>query len=66
MAQWSAAAPALAEVRRRELRAMTDEQALAASEALLAIAVSVPLSVERVRSSGLVAQQDLFHRSRPR
>ena len=61
MEQWRAAGPALEAVRRRELRAMSGGQALAASEALLALAGSVPLSERRLRSSGLVEQQRLFH-----
>jgi hypothetical protein len=64
--QWRAAGPALEEIRRRELRELSDEQALVASEALLSMAASVPLPPERVGSSGLVAQQALFHRHGPR
>ena len=64
MAQWRAAGPALAEVHRRELAEMTDEQALAASEAFLALATTVPLPEARLRSSGLVEQQRLFGTAR--
>ncbi len=64
--QWQAAGPALEEVRRRELRELRDEEALAAAEALLSLAASSPLPEERLRSSGLVAQQALLHRRRPR
>ena len=47
MAQWRAAGPALAAVHRRELAELTVAQALAASEALLDLATSVPLSEEQ-------------------
>ena len=63
--QWQAAGPALEEVRRRELRRLRDDEALAAAEALLSLAASSPLPEERRVSSGLVAQQALLHR-RPR
>lgn len=66
MAQWRAAGPALEEVRAREIRALTDEEALAASEDLLSLAASTPLPPERLCGSGLVAQQALLHRRRPR
>lgn len=64
--QWRAAGPALEEVRRRELRELRDDEALAAAEALLSLAASSPLPEERRVSSGLVAQQALLHRRRPR
>ncbi|MBV9142746.1 MAG: hypothetical protein JO115_17845 [Pseudonocardiales bacterium] len=57
VAQWRAAGPALAQVRRRELREMTDEQALAAALALLDLLPHVP---PKVGGSGLVEQQRLF------
>jgi hypothetical protein len=66
MAQWRAAAVALAEQRARELRALTEEDARAAIVALLDLGVSLPISPERERTSGLVTQQALFHRKRPR
>jgi hypothetical protein len=66
MAQWKAAGPALEEVRAREVRALTDEEALAAAEDLLSLPASTPLPPERLRSSGLVVQQALLHRRRPR
>jgi len=62
MAQWRRAAVALAEHRRRELRALSDEDALAASDALLAFAALLPLDARRLVDSGLVRQQALFHR----
>ncbi len=62
MAQWRAAAPALEEQRRQELRSLTAEQALTASEAVLALASAAGLSKERRSHSGLVEQQRLLHR----
>ncbi len=41
---------------------LSDERALAASEALLSLATTVTLNPGRVRWSGLVEQQALFHR----
>lgn len=64
MAQWRGAERALAAQRKRELRALSPDDALAASDALLSIAASVALPASRLRSSGLVAQQALFHRRR--
>ena len=64
--QWQAAGPALKVVRRRELRELRDDEALAATEALVSLAGSSPLPEDRRRSSGLVAQQALLHRRRPR
>ena len=65
MAQRRAAGPQLLEVRRRELRSLTDEEALRASEILLSVASGTPCSAERLRYSGLVDQQALFHSRRP-
>jgi hypothetical protein len=62
--QWRAAGPALAALRRRELREMSDEQALAAAESLLALAAVLPLDPKPSERSGLVAQQALLHRRR--
>jgi len=53
MKQWREAAPALEEQRRRELRALTAESALASPAALAA---------SRRHTSGLVEQQRLLHR----
>lgn len=64
MAQWRDAGPALAEQKRHELRALTEEQALAATDALLEIGASLPLSASRESTSGLVTQQAILH-SRP-
>jgi len=60
--QWQAAGRALAARKRQELLLLSDEQALAASEALLALVPTVPLSPSRRHWSGLVEQQSLFHR----
>ena len=62
MAQWRSAAVALAEQRARDLRDLTDAEALAASDALLALAGAVALEPARLTGSGLVRQQELFHR----
>lgn len=60
--QWQGAGPALAEQRKRELREISESQALSASEALLSLATMVPLAPSRRTHSGLVEQQALFHR----
>lgn len=62
MAQWRAAGPMLEQQRRRELRALTPERALAASNALLALATTANRSVARQTHSGFVEQQRLLHR----
>lgn len=61
VAQWQDAGATLADARRRELREMTDEQALAAAEQLLDLARHLPL---KSTGSGLVEQQRLFARAR--
>lgn len=66
MAQWRAAAAALTDQRRRELLALTPERALAAAEALLALAGPDSMSAARRAGSGLVEWQRLLHRSRSR
>jgi hypothetical protein len=60
--QWKNAAAALAEQRRRDLRLMTDAEALAAAENLLSLVETVILNPIRSVSSGLVEQQALLHR----
>ncbi len=62
LAQWKGAGPALAANRRRELMYLSDERALAASEALLSLVTMVTLAPKRLAWSGLVKQQNLFHR----
>ena len=60
--QWRHAATVLARQKRKELREMTSEEALAASDALLEIGASSELSPSRKTNSGLVEQQALFHK----
>jgi hypothetical protein len=62
--QWTSAGPALAALRRRTLRNLSESQALAASDAVLSLATLSPLSPRRRTHSGLVTQQALFHRHR--
>jgi hypothetical protein len=64
--QWNNAGRALAENWRRELRHLSDERALAASEALLSLITTVTPNPSRLRWSGLVEQQALFHRKSSR
>lgn len=61
VAQWQRAAPALAGVRRDELRRLTDAEALAAAEELLDLVRLLP---PPTGTSGLVEQQRLFARAR--
>ena len=60
--QWRAAGQALRAQRARELAALTDEEALAAADALLTIAAAAGLPPVHRTTSGLVQQQALFHR----
>ena len=62
MQQWRQAATALEEQRRRELRLLSDHDALATSEAVLSLALLTPIPPARLTDSGLVSQQRLFHR----
>jgi hypothetical protein len=64
--QWRRAGVALARQRRAELRALSHRDALAASEALLGLVSAVAIPAHRLRGSGLIEQQALFHRRRPR
>jgi hypothetical protein len=52
--QWRRAGAALEQVRADELARLSDADALAASEALLALAASTPLPMSRVTWSGLI------------
>jgi hypothetical protein len=61
VAQWRRAGPALAQVRRDELRGLTDAEALAAAEELLDLIRLIP---PPTGGSGLVEQQRLFARAR--
>ena len=60
MMQWRRAATALKQQRNRELRTLSDRDALA----LLSLAVLLPFDANRLADSGLVRQQALFHRRR--
>jgi len=62
MRQWLDAAQALAGDRKARLAALTEEQALAASDAVLSLAGTSPPRPARRTTSGLVEQQSLFHR----
>ncbi len=64
MAQWRSAEKALLEVKREELRALTEEEARAATEELLgSIPFPLPPELER-KTSGLVEQQRWFSKAR--
>lgn len=65
MAQWKKAASALEAQRARELCEMTEEQAAAATEALLDLALSVPLHPSRETHSGLVDLHSYLKKHRP-
>jgi hypothetical protein len=64
--RWKEAGAEMAEIRRRELRAMTDEKARAAIDAVLSLALSAYISPRRRQHSGLVEQQALFGSLRAR
>jgi hypothetical protein len=64
MAQWRRAANELAEQKRLDLRSLTDEDARAATEALLELAATLPLPGDRQATSGLVIQQAILHSKR--
>jgi len=59
---WQRTGQLLEEQRWRELAALEESQALAASDALIAAALLVPLPEARRTWSGLVEQQARFHR----
>ena len=62
---WQETGDALAAVRRAELRALTPEQALRATENLFSFGSGMPVAAARRGTSGLVEQQRLFARLRP-
>lgn len=64
MQQWREAEKYLRKVKREELRAMTDEDAVAAFNALDMPLDLVWRSPERIDSSGLVEQQRIFQKIR--
>ncbi|HEY4178495.1 MAG TPA: hypothetical protein VGM90_16725 [Kofleriaceae bacterium] len=62
--QREAGARAVSIVEARELHALSEEEALAASEALLAAVDLRVASADRLSASGFVEQQRLFARAR--
>ena len=62
--RWVETGRLLDELRWRELAALDDRRARAASEALIDAALRVPVPARRRSWSGLVEQQALFHRRR--
>lgn len=64
MAQWREAEKALLEVKRAELRALTEHDVLAACDLLLADADHFYIPPRMKTSSGLVEQQRIFMRAR--
>jgi len=62
MAQWTEARHALRAQHADEIRALSDDRALAAADALLSIGSLAAVSESRRTSSGLVRQQALLHR----
>ena len=62
--QWRETGEALAEVRRAELRTLTAEQALAASDDLLSLSDRLSSPSAKWTTSGLVEQQRLLWRGR--
>jgi hypothetical protein len=62
---WQATGEALEAIRRVELRALTPEMALRATDNLLSLGAGMALSAERRRTSGLVEQQRLLASLRP-
>lgn len=62
LAQWRRAAVALEEQERDELELLTDEEALKATEALLALSSVTSLDPGRTETSGLVELQALLHK----
>ncbi|CAN5374724.1 hypothetical protein BH20VER3_BH20VER3_02430 [soil metagenome] len=64
MAQWRSAEAALLEVKREELRALTDEAAIASFNALDMPPELGWRSPERVQSLGFIEQQRIFQKGR--
>ena len=64
MKQWRAAAVALRKVKREELRAMTDAQAIAGFNSLDTPPEFGYRSPERANSEGLIEQQRIFRKAR--
>ena len=64
MRQWRSAEIALRQVKREELRAMMDEDAVVAFNALDMPPHASPRMADRMDSSGLVEQQRIFQNAR--
>ena len=64
--RWATTGARLEEIRWRELRALDDAAARAATAALIEAALLVPLPASRIERSGLIDQQDVLHRLRSR
>lgn len=64
MAQWRLAEKALLEVKREELRALTDEEAQATSDLLLEGVAEFYIPPRQRDFSGLVEQQRIFAKAR--
>ncbi|MDX2079461.1 MAG: hypothetical protein SFU53_01620 [Terrimicrobiaceae bacterium] len=64
MAQWRAAEAALVEIRRQELAGLSEQDSAELFNRCAMPAGDFWLSPERLQSSGLVAQQKYFMRSR--
>ena len=58
--RWQKAGQALEAVKRAELRGLTTERALTATDRLLSLGAQASLSGKRRSTSGLVEQQRLF------
>lgn len=65
MAQWRLAEIGLLEVKRADLRALTDADAIASFNALAMPPELVYRSPERERSLGFIEQQRIFGKARP-
>ncbi|MCC7418608.1 MAG: hypothetical protein IT176_15845 [Acidobacteria bacterium] len=62
--QWAETGRLLEEQRWHELASLDHARALEAADTLIAAALMVPLPSTRRHWSGLVAQQEIFHRRR--
>jgi hypothetical protein len=62
--QWESAGPKLDRIRALELASLSAEDALRASDALLSLVEPGEVGEDRLKSSGLVEQQRLFHQRR--
>ncbi len=65
MKEWVETWRQVEELRWQELAALDEQRAFEASDALIELALLHPLPADRLSWSGLVEQQDLFHRRRP-